>query len=77
MSALEIIYAKGWGRVPMPGSDDSTTCHLCREKGKQFGGDGTKLVFLLGRPFHRVCKKCADELEQMWDGALNGGNPAP
>ena len=70
MSALEFRWAKGWGRMPMPDGSASLSCDVCREHGKQHPGGGTRLVFCLGRPFMRICRKCEKDVRKIWEGAL-------
>lgn len=70
MTALEFRHAKGWGRIPMPDGSESLSCDLCRATGRQYPRAGTKLIFCLGRPFMRVCLKCAPQVEKTWTGAL-------
>ena len=76
MSALEFRRSKGWGVQVMPDGDESISCHLCRAAGKQHPGGGSKLVFLLGKPFLRVCLKCEKDVHEVWDGALDANGPA-
>lgn len=71
MSALEFRWAKGWGRIEMPGGSVSFSCDMCRAHKKQHPGGGTKLIFCLGRPFMRVCRKCEKDVRKIWGGALD------
>ena len=75
MTALEFRHAKGWGRIPMPDGSDSLNCDMCRAAGKQHAGAGTKLIFLLGRPYMRVCLAHSKAVRETWDGALDQGHP--
>ena len=69
MSALEYRHAKGWGRIEMPGGSVSLSCDMCRAHKKQHPGGGTRLIFCLGRPFMRVCRKCEPKVKAIYEGA--------
>ena len=69
MSALE--YRRKWNaRVTMPDGTDSLRCEQCLAEGKQYGGFGTTVIFLMGHPFMRVCRKCETDVKATWEGAL-------
>ena len=71
MSALEFRHSKGWGRVTVPGGAQPTySCEMCRAHGKQHPGGASRLIFCLGRPFMRVCRKCEATVKATWEGAL-------
>jgi len=75
VSALECRSSSGWGRVAMPGGEESPNCDFCRESGKQYPSAGTRLIFALGRPFLRVCRTHEREARKIWR-ECGGSDPA-
>ncbi len=66
MSALDSTPSRS---RPMSG-DEGAGCALCKAEKRRYRRPASRILWVLGRPFMRVCLPHEKEARKMWEAAL-------